>query len=84
MGKHHVRNYSNLPHANLVAICDVQQVVLDEFCSQYNCNGYTDLNEMLDKEKIDAISITAPTRFHYPIAITIIERGINLLIEKIK
>jgi UDP-N-acetylglucosamine 3-dehydrogenase len=82
MGKHHVRNYSVIPTANLVAVCDVQQTVVDEFKEKYKCNGYTSLDEMLDKESIDAISITAPTKLHYELGKKVLSRGIHLLLEK--
>ena len=68
MGKHHVRNYSELEDSELVAVCDLQQDLIDEFSKKYNCKGYTDLDLMLKQESIDAVSITVPTALHFPIA----------------
>ncbi|RAP26931.1 oxidoreductase [Candidatus Marinamargulisbacteria bacterium SCGC AG-333-B06] len=82
MGKHHVRNYSELEDAQLVAVCDLQENVTKEFAEKYNCKGYTDLTKMLENETIDAVSITVPTALHYPIAYEIISRNIHTLIEK--
>ncbi len=82
MGKHHVRNYSEIQSANLVAVCDLQQEIVDDFSNKYQCNGYTNLTNMLSKEKIDAVSITAPTAFHFDIAKEVITSKINVLIEK--
>lgn len=82
MGKHHVRNYSELEDSELVAVCDLQQDLIDEFSKKYNCKGYTDLDLMLKQESIDAVSITVPTALHFPIAKLIIENKINVLIEK--
>ena len=53
MGKHHVRNYHNIKNAKLVAVCDLQQSIVDEFSEQCGCHGYTSLDEMLDSEDID-------------------------------
>lgn len=82
MGKHHVRNYSELPQSELVAVCDLQESLTKEFATKYKCTAYTDLDTMLESEKIDAISITVPTKFHFEIAKKIISKKINTLIEK--
>tara|TARA_B100000427_G_scaffold288648_1_gene263926 strand:- start:114 stop:1106 length:993 start_codon:yes stop_codon:yes gene_type:complete len=82
MGKHHVRNYSEIENVELVAVCDLQKNLTDEFSNKYNCNGYTDLSAMLNNETIDAVSITVPTALHYPIAHEVITKKIHVLIEK--
>jgi UDP-N-acetylglucosamine 3-dehydrogenase len=82
MGKHHVRNYSELSQSDLVAVCDLQENLTKEFATKYKCNAYTNLDTMLESEKIDAISITVPTKFHFEIAKKIISKKINTLIEK--
>ncbi len=82
MGKHHVRNYSEIETVELVAVCDLQKKLTDEFSDKYKCNGYTDLSAMLNNEAIDAVSITVPTALHYPIAHEVISKKIHVLIEK--
>lgn len=82
MGKHHVRNFSNIETANLVAVCDIQEDIVQEFSSKYNCKGYTNLQEMINSESIDAVSITAPTKYHFELAKFVLENNINVLVEK--
>lgn len=82
MGNYHVRNYFQLPEADLVAVCDVMTESVQLFAEQYGCKGYTNLDDMLENEPLDAVSITAPTRFHFNIAKKVIEKGIHVLIEK--
>jgi UDP-N-acetylglucosamine 3-dehydrogenase len=83
MGSNHARNYTQLPDlVNLVAVCDMQQEVTDKAADLYKCKGYTDLDEMLANEKIDAVSLVAPTKFHYELAKKIMNKGIHILIEK--
>ena len=41
MGKHHVRNYVNLSAANLVAVCDIQADIAQQFEKQYQCASFT-------------------------------------------
>ncbi len=82
MGKHHVRNYNEIETAELVAVCDLQQTLVDSFSEKYGCKGYTSLDTFLENETVDAINITAPTIYHYPIAKQILSKGINVFIEK--
>ncbi len=81
MGKHHVRNYSEIPDATLTAVCDIHSETAKACAHHYHCQAFTSLDEMLSIP-LDAVSITAPTRFHYDIAKKVIARGINVLIEK--
>ncbi|RAP33032.1 oxidoreductase [Candidatus Marinamargulisbacteria bacterium SCGC AG-410-N11] len=82
MGKHHARNYTQIKNVTLVSVCDIQESVANELATQYNCKAYTCLNKMIENENLDAVSITAPTRYHYEIAKVVIKNNINLLIEK--
>jgi len=82
MGKHHARVYSELPGANLVAVCDSDEGRAKTVASRHNCKPYTDYNEMLQKEGIDAVSIAVPTKFHKDISLACIENGNSVLVEK--
>jgi len=82
MGKHHVRNYSQIPDAQLVAVCDLQEDIAAQFAEQYSCKAYSSIETMLENEDIDALSITAPTMYHYEIGKQCLEHNISLLIEK--
>ena len=68
MGKHHVRNYHELPDSELTCVCDLQENISNEFAEKYNCNAYTNIEKMIESEIIDAVSITVPTMYHYDIA----------------
>ena len=82
MGQHHVRNYFELPEANLVAVCDANQARADEFAQKYNCKAYTSVDDLLGNEIVDAISITSPTSTHFDIAKKAITQNVNVLVEK--
>ena len=45
------------------------------------CSAVDDIDELLDLG-VDAVTIAAPTHLHHDIALTCIERGIHVLIEK--
>jgi UDP-N-acetylglucosamine 3-dehydrogenase len=82
MGKHHIRHYSQMPEAELIAICDIQKDLLNKYQEEFNCKTYTDLDTMLEKENLDAVSIVSPSTLHYQMAKKTIQKGIHTLIEK--
>lgn len=82
MGKSHIRNYSNLNNVNLVAICDVDKEKAKSIAEEHNTNYYTDCNQMIKKEKIDAVSVCVSTKYHKETAMEIIRNKINVLVEK--
>lgn len=81
MGRHHVRNYSMLPEADLVALADVNPLS-EELAKEYKAAFFTDYKEMIDTLEPDAVSIVVPTPLHYEIGKYAMERGIHCLIEK--
>lgn len=82
IGRHHVRNYSELACSRLVAICDLNQKIGKKLAQQYHCKFYHDYQKMLDTEPIEAISIAVPTKLHKTVALDVIKKKINVLIEK--
>jgi predicted dehydrogenase len=82
MGKLHLRVYSKLPNVNLVAVADTNDENRNLAMNKYNINGYKDYKEMLEKEKLDIVSIAAPTHLHKQIACDVLNKKINALVEK--
>jgi len=81
MGKNHVRIYSEMDGVKLVAIADISEngKLLAE---KHGCKYYSDYREMLNKERLDAVSVCVPTSLHYEVAKDVIAKGVSLLIEK--
>jgi UDP-N-acetylglucosamine 3-dehydrogenase len=82
MGKHHLRIYSEINKVKLVAVSDMDETKGGLMAEKYGCIFYKDYNEMLDKENIDLVSVVIPTKFHEKVAIDVIDKGKNLLVEK--
>lgn len=54
-----------------------------EFAEQWKIpNAYTSLDDLLSKERVDAVIIATPNKQHYPIAMKAIECGLHVLCEK--
>ena len=61
------------------AVCDVDNEKLEEFSRFSRYNDYID---MLDKERPDVVHICTPHYLHADMAISALERNINVLCEK--
>jgi UDP-N-acetylglucosamine 3-dehydrogenase len=82
MGQNHVRVYSELDDAVLVAAADPDPEATARASRGRLLRTYADYREMLDREQLDAISIAVPTSQHRGVALEVIQRGLDLLIEK--
>jgi|ETNmetMinimDraft_2_1059921.scaffolds.fasta_scaffold16454_3 UDP-N-acetylglucosamine 3-dehydrogenase len=80
MGKNHARIYSEL--GILKCVADINEKSLKEISEKHGVKGYLDYKEMLEKEDLDLVSIVVPTNKHREVALDVIEKGVNLLIEK--
>ncbi len=81
MGRHHIRNYSEIPETELVAISDPNPAT-QEIADKYGVSYFDNYVEMFNSCDIDAVSIVVPTPLHYQIASEAISRSIHILVEK--
>lgn len=82
MGYNHVRIYSELENANLLAISDMVRGTLDKVSKEFNTVGYVDFDNILQLEDMEAVNICVPTVFHHDVVMNAIEAGKNVLVEK--
>lgn len=82
MGKNHARIYFEYPNVKLVSICDINKEQTDELAKKYNCKAYYNLDEMLNTEKLDGVSICVPTLLHKEVVKKVAQKKINILLEK--
>ncbi len=84
MGQHHARNLFRLQReglVELVAVCDSDKTK-ERVAKEYSCEFYADYQEMLEREKPEAVSIAVPTRLHESVTKTCLQRGVHCLVEK--
>ena len=81
-GKNHVRVWSELPQAELVAVADTNPEVGKRFAMQYRIRAETDYHKLLDDPQIEAVSICTPSSTHYAIVKEAIVAGKHVLVEK--
>lgn len=83
MGRHHARNYFNLPQANLVAIVDTDEDRAGAMADEYQCDVLTSIDALLEKyPNVKAASVSTPTITHEAIARELITNNVACLIEK--
>lgn len=95
MGRMHFAQWGRCAGVEVAAICEQNPDVLGNVETVIgNLPGlpaeidlsrlrvYADFAEMLEKEHLDAVSITLPTYLHAPISIQALEAGVHVLCEK--
>ncbi len=67
----------------LTAVCDISQE-RKEYCklNYPNVSFFDDYEEMITSGKIDAVIIATPHKFHADMAITALNNGLHVLVEK--
>lgn len=56
-GRNHLNAYTWNPNSDLVAVCDMNKNITDEVSREYGVKTYNDIEEMLNNEDIDAVSV---------------------------
>jgi len=82
VGREHVKCALKIPELDLVAVADVNEQFLAQAREEYGVKTYTDYVEMIEKEKLDAVSVCVPHFLHAPITINAIKAGAHVLVEK--
>lgn len=84
MGRNHVAGYRMHPQAEVVAAADLSEERLDEIGKEQLGikKRYTDFQQMLDKEKLDIVSVATPNVTHKPLTLAALDAGCHVLCEK--
>jgi len=80
LGNIHARVYSEIPHIELVGVCDIDAHRAGTAGSQYKTKAFGDYRTLLPL--VDIVSIATPTSTHFEIAKQAILLGKHVLIEK--
>ncbi len=80
----HMGGYKALPDkCEVVAVCDLDEGKVKAYAEQYGVPAYyTDYNEMLAKEKIDAVSVCTWNSSHKGATVAALKAGCKVICEK--
>jgi predicted dehydrogenase len=80
MGQLHARVYSQMPQVHLVGLYDADPDIAAAASEKYGGEVFTEVEALA--ERVQAVTIAAPTRYHAAIAEPLLRRGVACLIEK--
>lgn len=82
-GKNLVRNFYDLPGANLRTCCDLNRDLLEQAAVRYpGVATTTDFAAVLQDPRVDAVVIASPASAHYSLALKALESGKHVYVEK--
>ncbi len=79
-GKNHLRVVHNSPHAELAGVLDSDPARAADAAAPYGCRVFGSLEELAGNA--EAAIVATPTVTHSEIACRLIERGLDVLVEK--
>lgn len=81
-GRNHARIYKELSETELVAVCDVNAERVNTLAKQLDVTSYTNVEKMLKKEDIEAVSVCTWSTSLAKEASKVVEHGRHVLVEK--
>lgn len=78
----HLESIKSIAEIQLVAVCDVKRERAEATAKKYGGKVYTDYQEMIALENLDAVHLCLPHYIHSLVACYAFEHGINVLTEK--
>ncbi len=80
----HIAGYKELSNqCEVVAVCDIDEQKLNNYGDRYGvANRYTDYNEMIAKENLDAVSVCTWNAAHKDATIAALRGGAHVICEK--
>lgn len=79
----HIPAYLNHPDVEIVAVCDIRKDVLDKAHADTGAKyKFTDYNELLKLEEIEAVDICTPNYVHNAPTISALQAGKHVIVEK--
>ena len=81
-GWHHARVLAEHPDVDFCAIAGRDPEKTQKRAAEFGVTAYTDLAEMLEKEKPDLVNVCLGNKQHYEPTLKLIKAGVPLFIEK--
>ena len=78
----HAKSIRQLEGTELTAVADCVLPKAEKMAETFGARAYGSLEEMLEMEQIDVIHICTPHYLHTPMAVTALQKGINVFMEK--
>jgi predicted dehydrogenase len=80
LGRHHARILGTLTGVELVGVVDINRARAEEVGREHQTTAFSDWRDLFDK--VDAVTIAAPTTAHLELAEAFLDRRVHVLVEK--
>lgn len=82
-GQYHLNSLLNIPHAEVVALCDIYEPHLNEASAMFpEARRYNDYHALLDDKDVDGVIIATPLGSHAKITLDAMDAGKHVFCEK--
>ena len=84
-GTNHVKQFSKVSNARVVAVCDVDPERREKAAAipqGHSVEVYSDFRKLLENRDIDSVSVCTPDHWHTPVAMAAILAGKHVYVEK--
>ncbi len=84
-GRNHVRTWASLREQQVIdrlIVCDIDESRAKELAEEFGCEWSNSPEDLRDNFAIDSATIATPTPMHAPLAIALMEQGVDVLVEK--
>jgi predicted dehydrogenase len=81
-GLQHARIFSDRPDIDFCAIVGRTEEKTQQRAAEFGVRAYKDIDQMLEKEQPDLVSLCLPNQGHFQATLCVIEAGFPLLVEK--
>ena len=79
----HLPGHRGVKDVSIIAVCDIDESKAKEFAKQHEIEHvFSDYNDLLAMDEIDAVSVCTPNNFHAPPTIAALEAGKHVICEK--
>ena len=75
-GPNLVRNFNSLPNCRVKMMCDLSEKRLQHMRTLYpDVEGVTDYERLLKDDRLDAVVVAAPVKYHFPLTHIVLNNG---------
>lgn len=75
--------YNKVPNSKLVAVMRRDANKAADYAARHHASRwYTDANDLLNDDEVNAVSVATPPAFHLQYALAALQKGLNVYVEK--
>lgn len=83
IGKSHIKTYSTIPEAEIVAVADIREDEAQRVAQECGIGAvYTDYHQLLARDDIQAVDVCLHNKLHMPVTVDALQAGKDVYCEK--